>query len=148
MQKMETNWTNSSTRGAAPVEPLAKTVAAATLTYDVMIIGVTGASKFSGCIGAFGAPTAAGAVNSEMRPENKGGSEGVTSALVCRVTAPPAVATPMAKPMSVTMTELGDAMVPEPTVTAMELAPDIVVFKVMPCDKAEISEPDKKKPDG
>ena len=131
MQKMETNWTNSSTRGAAPVEPLAKTVAAATL-YDVMTIGVTGASKFSGSIGAFAASTGADTGNSEMGPENKGGSEGVTSALVCRVTSPPAVATPMAKPMSVTMTELGDAMVPEPTVTTIELAPDIVVFKVTP----------------
>ena len=59
-----------------------------------------------------------------------------------------AVAPPIVKPVSVTVTLEEAAIAPVATVTAVELAPDVAALKVTPCDAAEIGPPETKKPDG
>ena len=75
-------------------------------------------------------------------------ADGVTSTLVRTVTSPPAVAAPMVKPESVMVTAVEAAIGPPATLTAVELAPDVAVSKLRPCDEAEIVLLAAKKPVG
>ena len=77
--------------------------------------------------------------------------DGVTSTLVL-TTIPvllPALATPIVKPVSVTVMGEEAATAPVATVKAMELPPDVAALKVTPCAAAEIGlVPETKNPVG
>ena len=76
--------------------------------------------------------------------------EAIGSALVCTVTAPPALAAPMVQPMSVTVTAVLAASAVPPVVMTMEVAPGSCEVRVaLAVESVAVGAGDvAKKPDG